>query len=233
VVIGSYTSASLLDLFGGPDSDTAARRLIEVGLAATPLTALTGVSDWADAEPASDGVRRVGMVHAATNGAAAGLYVASLLARRRGRRGTGAALALAGAGVLAASGWLGGHLSYQQGIGTDQTRFDAGPAEWTTALDDAAALREGEPHAALAGDTPVLLVRRAGRVLAIHNRCSHRGCELSDGEIADSMVTCACHGSRFSLEDGTVLRGPATSDQPAFDVREQDGRVDVRLRPRT
>jgi nitrite reductase/ring-hydroxylating ferredoxin subunit len=133
---------------------------------------------------------------------------------------------------MGAGGWLGGHLSYEQGVGTDQTRFDAGPEDWTAVLDDAGGLREGEPRAALAGDTPVLLVRRAGRILAIHNRCSHRGCPLSDGEVADGMVTCSCHGSRFSLEDGTVLRGPATSDQPAFDVREQDGRVEVRLRPR-
>jgi len=48
--------------------------------------------------------------------------------------------------------------------------------------------------------------------------------------VGDGEVTCVCHGSRFSLDDGSVLQGPATVGQPAFDAREQDGRVQVKLR---
>src|SRR3954447_14629882 len=67
VVIGSFTSATLLDLLGGDEDGTAARRLIGVGIAAYAPTALTGVNDWADAEPTDPSVRRVGLVHAGTN----------------------------------------------------------------------------------------------------------------------------------------------------------------------
>lgn len=227
VVIGSLLSATLLDLLGGDADGRASRRLIGVGIAAYPVTALTGATDWADAEPVDDAVRRTGIVHASTNLVALGLYSASLAARRRGNRGRGAALGATGACVLAAGGYLGAHLTFSKGVGPDQTVFDAGPSEWT-AVDGP--VPGGEPVSALAGDTPVLLVRTGGRILAIHDRCSHRGCSLATGEIEGEDVTCACHGSRFSLVDGSVLRGPATGPQPAFEAREQDGRVEVRLR---
>lgn len=228
VVIGSFLSASILDVLGGDGAGPAAERLIGVGIAASAPTALTGLTDWSDAEPADDGVRRVGMVHASMNTIALGLYGASLRARRSGRPGRGKALALAGAGVLGAGGYLGGHMSFAQGIGVDQTRFDPGPEEWTIAI-PAGELGD-EPVTAVVGDTPVMLVRDGGRVLAVHDRCSHRGCLLSGGDIQDGTVTCPCHGSRFSLEDGTVLRGPATADQPAFEAREHDGRIELRRR---
>jgi uncharacterized membrane protein len=44
-------------------------------------------------------------------------YVASWLARGKGHHGRGALLALAGSGMLAFSGWLGGHLAYTRGVG--------------------------------------------------------------------------------------------------------------------
>src|SRR5687767_15275597 len=70
VVIGSFVSATLLDVLGGDDDGRAAERLIAVGIAAYPPTALTGANDWADAEPTDDGVRRAGLVHALTNATA-------------------------------------------------------------------------------------------------------------------------------------------------------------------
>src|SRR3954471_14101355 len=63
VVVGSWMSASLLDLLGGEESEAAVEKLIGVGIAAYAPTALTGATDWADGEPADDGVRRVGLVH--------------------------------------------------------------------------------------------------------------------------------------------------------------------------
>jgi nitrite reductase/ring-hydroxylating ferredoxin subunit len=93
----------------------------------------------------------------------------------------------------------------------------------------AAELAEGEPTSVDIGDTPVLLVRSAGTVRALHDRCSHRGCSLAEGMLDGDVIECGCHGSRFALADGTIERGPATVAQPAFDVREQDGQIEVRL----
>ena len=229
VVIGSFTSATILDLVGGREAAPAARKLVGIGLLSYGPTALTGVSDWADSEPVSAGVRRVGLIHAASNAAAATLYTLSWRARGKGRRGRGVLFGLAGAGALTAGGFLGGHLTYAQGVGVNQTAFDEGPGEWAPAL-DGSQLPEGQARSAVVGETPVVLVRQDGRVRALHDRCSHRGCSLADkGTVADGYIECGCHGSRFDLTRGEVLRGPATTNQPAYEVRERGDRIEIKL----
>src|SRR3954454_5259994 len=229
VGIGSLTSATLLDLLGGDEDGRAAERLIAVGIAAYAPTALTGVNDWADSEPADDAVRRVGLVHASTNAVALTLYGSSLAARRRGSQTKGKMLSLAGAAVLAAGGYLGGHLSFTKGVGPNQTAFDPGPDDWAKAV-DSDQLAPDEPKTVGVEDTPVLLVRHRKHVHALHDRCSHRGCSLGElGELDGETIECGCHGSRFSLRDGSIERGPATAPQPAYEVREQDGSVEIKL----
>ncbi len=115
VPIGTWTSALLLDLVGGRGSEDSADLLVLAGLLAAGPTALSGWSDWSDAEPSSKPIGRVGIVHAATNATAISLFGASLVARRTGDRGRGKLLGLVGGGVLAAGGYLGGHLTYEQG----------------------------------------------------------------------------------------------------------------------
>ena len=46
VVIGTWTSATVLDLFGGRDSPAAAQRLVAAGLLAAGPTAWTGWAEW-------------------------------------------------------------------------------------------------------------------------------------------------------------------------------------------
>jgi nitrite reductase/ring-hydroxylating ferredoxin subunit/uncharacterized membrane protein len=227
VPIGSFTSAVLLDVFGGQASRPAAERLIAIGLLASGPTAATGLNDWADTTPASDSVRRVGAVHAVANVTALGLYAASLTARRRGRHGRGVALGLAGLGALMVGGHLGGHLSYAQAVGVDQTALQRRPGDWTDVLDDGA-LREGEPRGVEADGHAVVLVRTGGRVHALADRCAHRGGSLSEGDLVDGCLECPLHGSRFRLTDGSVERGPSAYPQPVYEVRVKDGRIAVR-----
>jgi nitrite reductase/ring-hydroxylating ferredoxin subunit/uncharacterized membrane protein len=231
VVITSFLGASLLDLLAPRSSRRAAQRLIAVGIAAAVPTAITGLSDWADTQPVDPEVRRVGLVHAGANACALLLYSASLAARRRGARVRGALLGLTGAAVLTGGAYLGGHMAYTRGVGVNQTVFDPGPDEWTAVL-PSGELRDGEPRSVMAEGAPLLLLRRSDGIYAIHDRCAHRGCLLSEGKIDDHAVTCPCHGSRFDLRDGTLLQGPATASQPTFDVRETDGHVEVRRRTR-
>jgi hypothetical protein len=47
VVIGSFFSATLLDLLGGDDTGRASERLIEIGLVSSAPTVASGLSDWA------------------------------------------------------------------------------------------------------------------------------------------------------------------------------------------
>ena len=225
--IGTWTSAVMLDWLGGKRSGPAADRLIALGIAFTAPAVATGVTDWADSEAADDHVRRVGFVHAAANVGATTLFGASLAARRSGARGTGKLLALAGAGVIVASGYLGGDLSFAKGVGVDQTAFEEPPEDWTPALRDSD-LPEGESRYAEAAGVGVLVARHGGTVYALSNRCSHRGGPLDEGELSDGCVTCPLHGSIFRLADGGVERGPAPYPQPAWQVRVRDGVIELK-----
>jgi nitrite reductase/ring-hydroxylating ferredoxin subunit len=229
VTIGSFTSASLLDVLGGDRDGSAAERLIAVGLAAYGPTALTGVSDWADSEVADDHVRRVGLVHAATNATAFTLFASSLHARRAGADGRGKMLGLAGLAALSAGGYLGGHMSFVKGVGPNQTAHGEVPEDWTV-IASAGDLEPGNPISAVAGEIPVFVLSHGDGLHALHDWCSHRGCSLSEGDVEGEIVTCACHGSQFDMRDGTVQRGPATAPQPVYDVREHDGQIEVRAR---
>lgn len=126
VVLGSWTSATLLDLFGGTGSTSSAQRLVGTGLLAVGPTAWTGWSEWAAAGPRD---KRVGLVHAGGVGVAASLYAASWMARRRGRHGSGARLALAGAAVAGVTGHLGAHLAVGRKVGSRHPAFGAAPDE--------------------------------------------------------------------------------------------------------
>ena len=72
LVLGTWTSASVLDLVGGPAASAPARRLIGTGLLRRGPDGLDGVGGMAP-RPAP-GSKRVGLVHAAANGLAIGLY---------------------------------------------------------------------------------------------------------------------------------------------------------------
>jgi nitrite reductase/ring-hydroxylating ferredoxin subunit/uncharacterized membrane protein len=223
VVIGAWTSALFLDVTGGEGVDDAADRLVAAGIFAAVPTAAAGLSDWADLR---GGSRRVGSVHAVGNTTALVLHAMSYVARRRGDRGRGITLSALGYGAATVSAWLGGHLSFGKGVGVNQTAFDDAPSEWTSVLAESE-LEDGRLTAAQANGVRVLLVRRGNRLYALADRCSHRGCALHTGELHDDTVTCACHGSTFRL-DGSIVRGPATAPQPSYDVRINDGSVEIR-----
>jgi nitrite reductase/ring-hydroxylating ferredoxin subunit/uncharacterized membrane protein len=218
---GSLVGATTLDFSTGRSSRAAARRLIAVGLVSAVPTVLTGFTDWLDTEQAES---RVGLVHAVTN--AVGLAAYAVSWRQRGRGGRGLASSAVGAAALGVGGWLGGHLAFAQGVGVDTTAFQAGPADWTdvaAAAEITDSLRQVEVDG-----VQLLLTRVDGDVVALANRCTHRGGPLSDGERDGDCVVCPWHQSRFALRDGAVVRGPATRPQPAYQVRERVGRIEVR-----
>jgi nitrite reductase/ring-hydroxylating ferredoxin subunit/uncharacterized membrane protein len=221
--IGSWLAASYLDLFGRAASRHAARKLVGLGTVLAVPTAATGLRDWLDTSGAE---RRVGVVHAAFNVTAVSAYAASWLARGRGRSVKGIALSLLGLGTVVVSGWLGGHLAYALGVGVDTTAFQQLPQDWTDVGGESAV--GASPRLVYAAGVPVLLVRHDGRIVALVDRCSHRGGPLHEGELVDGCVKCPWHGSVFALADGSVVHGPATRPEPTFEVRVVSGQVQVR-----
>jgi nitrite reductase/ring-hydroxylating ferredoxin subunit/uncharacterized membrane protein len=224
--IGAWTMATVLDTVGGPASEPAADILVAVGIATAVPTAAAGLNDWSDTQGKS---RRVGLVHAVANGTALCLYSSSAIARASGSRTIGKALGLAGFGVLMFGGFLGGHLSFGNAVNVNKTAGRTGPREWTPVMAESE-LADGDHRKVDAGKVSVLLYRSGAGILALDSVCSHMGGPLEEGTIADGCVTCPWHGSTFRLGDGHIVRGPATTPQPSYEARVNDGQVEVRRR---
>jgi nitrite reductase/ring-hydroxylating ferredoxin subunit len=222
--IGAWVLSALLDAVGGPAADGAADLLVAAGVVAAVPTAAAGLNDWSDTVGPET---RVGLVHATLNTTALSLYLASLVARARGRRRAGQALSLAGLGVLTGGAYLGGHLSFGMGVNVNRTAWEQRPDQWTPVLADTE-LADGQHRKADAAGAPVLLYRTAGTVYALASTCTHMGGPLEDGTISDGCVTCPWHGSTFRFADGSIVRGPASTPEPRYQTRIQDGRIEVR-----
>lgn len=98
-------------------------------------------------------------------------------------------------------------------------------------------LQDRKPVRLLVNDEAVLVLKSDDLIFAIGNECTHQGAGLDRGVVKISgsvrTVTCPAHGSTFRLEDGKVMRPPATKPVPVYDVKIEDGRVFVRPRAET
>ena len=64
-----------------------------------------------------------------------------------------------------------------------------------------------------------------GKYKAFTKICTHQGCAVA--EVANGVIHCDCHGSEFSIKDGSVVRPPASRPLAEHDVTVSDGKVFV------
>jgi Rieske Fe-S protein len=55
--------------------------------------------------------------------------------------------------------------------------------------------------------------------------CTHQGCQVAN--VSDGAINCTCHGSMFSIEDGSVMQGPATQPLPAVDISVKGTKINL------
>ncbi|MFI7573245.1 Rieske (2Fe-2S) protein [Micromonospora sp. NPDC049497] len=53
--------------------------------------------------------------------------------------------------------------------------------------------------------------------------CTHQNCPVTN--VDGGTINCACHGSKFSIEDGSVKTGPATKPLVPKDVKVDGDRI--------
>jgi nitrite reductase/ring-hydroxylating ferredoxin subunit len=216
--IGFWSSAALLDLVGARKS---ARFLTGAGCVASVVTAASGTADWTATHGRE---RRLGLLHGAINSTALLCQTIATVSPWGYRRWSwlGFSLAMAGA-------YIGGELVYDRAQMVNHDSWLAGPADWTRTI-RAAEIPEGLCKGVDVGGRRILLHRSGVLVSAMENACAHLGGPLDEGEVADGVVTCPWHGSRFRLSDGAVVRGPSTFPQLRLQARVRDGFVEVRGR---
>jgi nitrite reductase/ring-hydroxylating ferredoxin subunit len=74
------------------------------------------------------------------------------------------------------------------------------------------------------GDENVVVTQpTAGEFKAFDATCTHQGCIVA--KVSDGEINCTCHGSKFSIEDGSVDGGPARAPLSKVGITVTDGEI--------
>lgn len=220
------------------------------GMAGALLAAIPGLIDYLDIRR-DHPAKRIGTVHMALNILLIALYGINLGFRWNSLDAAVTpwiplVMSVAGLGVLSASGYFGGAMIYDDGIGVGRHRRrsktpettlrvgqrSGGPGEQVgfVPVADVPDLGEDETLRAAVGDTVMTLVKLEGKIYAFQEFCTHRFGPLSEGSFHDGQVECPWHRSCFDVRTGRVTQGPAKVDLKTFATEVRDGKIWVRVR---
>jgi uncharacterized membrane protein/nitrite reductase/ring-hydroxylating ferredoxin subunit len=155
-------------------------------------------------------------------------------------------LSLIAIALLSVSGYLGGRLVYDDGIGVGRHKRRTPTPENTLHLSATNVANDGNlvfvpiPEADRLGERETLRVEIDGQVITIakidenvyafQEFCTHRFGPLSEGDFQDFNVQCPWHNSCFDVRTGKVTQGPAKVDLKSFKVVTRDGKICVGVR---
>lgn len=149
-------------------------------------------------------------------------------------------LSLVGVGIILVSGYLGGTMVYDDGIGVGRhRRYTRTPRQtidvsmferqdgWV-AVCDAAAIKEGETLRISWNGTIIAIAKQGNDVYAFQEFCTHRYGPLSEGKLYDHTVECPWHRSCFDIRTGKVVEGPAKVDLKTYSAAMRAGKIFIR-----
>jgi nitrite reductase/ring-hydroxylating ferredoxin subunit/uncharacterized membrane protein len=231
IPIGAWTTALVCDavqwVSGRDDFASAADTAVTIGIGGALCAVVSGMTDWQDADAPA---RRIGRTHGILNLSGTALFAASLISRKRKSRSMTRILRALGYGLMTTAAHLGGEMIYTHRLGVDRTSGQVFPADFVSVLADSE-LAESQPKRAEHDGVPILLIRRGSNIFALAETCSHFSGPLSEGKLMGDSIQCPWHRSRFALEDGRVLDGPAVHPQPCLETRVRNGQIEVRQSP--
>jgi nitrite reductase/ring-hydroxylating ferredoxin subunit/uncharacterized membrane protein len=249
--IGLFTLSLLFDL--GTRLFEADNRLVQgaayaigLGLLAAFAAAITGAADWAEIR-ADHPARRTANTHMLLNLLAVSLYVLNFVLRlfaldALAAPGLPLGLSLLGMGLLSYSGYLGGRMVYEDGIGVGRHRRAAALPERTlygvqlgqgpgTAVARASDIAPGDTLRVEVNGVVIAIANLDGQFYAFQEFCTHRYGPLSEGRLRSGQVECPWHRSCFDVRTGQVTQGPAKVDLRTFPVSVVDGLLRVSVLP--
>jgi Rieske Fe-S protein len=117
------------------------------------------------------------------------------------------------AGTTSGSGSTGTGASTPAGGGASTT--GGAPAGGGTPLASTSAIPVG--GGTIFADKKVVVTQpTAGTFKAFSSTCTHLGCTVA--KVADGLIQCPCHGSRYSIVDASVKAGPAPKPLPPMNI---------------
>jgi nitrite reductase/ring-hydroxylating ferredoxin subunit len=229
MTIGALVFSYVLDLLSLTTRSRGVRHaadtLLSLGIVTGTTTALAGLTDYSTLP---ERAMATGTTHGLLNALILAISMRSARLRKKGKRGKGILLSSLSSSILLVSAWLGGEMAYRYRVGVNKIPESAEPEKWHPTIREQD-LPEMTPKRVEVEDSPILLYRYQGRVYAIGAVCGHDGGPLEQGTFEGYCVTCPLHQSVYDLRDGSVVHGPTTYAEPSYEVRNQDGTLEVRL----
>src|SRR5687768_5525472 len=245
--IASYLNVTSNDLF------RASLYTMGCGLAMGILAALTGLVDRSDIR-LDHPARKTSTIHILLNLTALALFAINFFLRALAppdRAGVGQTdlaglhlayllLSLVGVGIILVSGYLGGTMVYDNGIGVGRHRRDTRLPRKTidvsilvrhdgwAAVCDENELNNGETLRVACDGNIIALAKQAGKVYAFQEFCTHRYGPLSEGKLEDHQVICPWHRSCFDIRTGKVMEGPAKMDLKMYSTMVRGGKIFIK-----
>jgi len=90
-------------------------------------------------------------------------------------------------------------------------------------------VQENELKQFLLKENEILVINRNNRFYCFGARCTHAGAPLSEGELENGILKCPWHGSKFNIETGEVVRGPAKKQLRTYNSIVKDGHLFIEL----
>lgn len=75
----------------------------------------------------------------------------------------------------------------------------------------------------------ILVINQNMKFYCLEARCTHAGAPLAEGELENGVLKCPWHGSRFKIETGEVVRGPAKKQLRIYYSMVKDNNLFVEL----
>ena len=159
-------------------------------------------------------------------------------------------LSLVGVALLSASGYLGGRLVYDDGIGVGRHKRRTPTPEDTLhfstvhfaqneksdvvfiPVPEAERLQEKETLRAEIDGQVIAIAKIDNHFYGFQEFCTHRSGPLSEGSFEGFNVQCPWHNSCFDVRTGKVTNGPAKVDLKTFKMEMRDGKICVRIPPK-
>jgi 3-phenylpropionate/trans-cinnamate dioxygenase ferredoxin subunit len=77
--------------------------------------------------------------------------------------------------------------------------------------------------------TPIAVANVGGTYYAFDDTCTHEHCSLADGDLAETTVTCMCHGAQFDVRTGQVLAPPAPLPVRVYRTRVEGNDLQIEV----
>ncbi len=100
-------------------------------------------------------------------------------------------------------------------------------SSWVFAIEERK-LQEDSTNIVFPKGLSILLIKKAGQIYAIANKCAHMACPLAAGTVEDYIIKCSCHDWMFDIRTGEFLDAKEIRI-PVYEWKLVDGKIFIKI----